>query len=187
MRGTANTSSEGSYCGRAVRGVSNLSHEDFCQIEAHRAKDRPTPWAHLAARYGVNEIDLRRLLDPRKDDGDDRPAPLPVARNRRADREARFRSLWTNGVPKSEIISIMGISSTTLDTLRLKLGLPKRAVGAKPNGWTADEDDYIRTHYVILGQSAVVVAAALGRTRNGIIGRAHRQGWTRKSLRGLAA
>ena len=185
MKATSNTSNEGAYCGRAVRGLSNLSHEDLQQIEAHRAKDRPTPWAHLAARYGVNEIDLRGLFHP----GEKPPAPprqAPVRRSR-SEREQRFIALWTGGTPKHEIAYQTGMSNGTIDRMRLDLGLPKRAEGAKPNGWTEEEDAFIRLHYVILGETAESVAKALGRTRNAIIGRTHRNGWTRQTLRGLAA
>lgn len=67
MKGTIYTPVGGNYCGRAARGVSSLGHEEMRQIEAHRSKDRPTPWAHLADRYGVNEIDLRQMYQPAND------------------------------------------------------------------------------------------------------------------------
>lgn len=39
-----------------------LTHEEIREIEAHRAKDRPTPWQALAIRYGRSEIEIRALF-----------------------------------------------------------------------------------------------------------------------------
>jgi len=181
MKGTANTSAEGSYCGRAVYGVSNLSIEDMHQIEAHRAKERPTPWAHLARRYAVNEIDLRQLFHP-KSDATPRPSPKPPVASTLSEREARFRTLWTEGASKSEITALVGMSFSSIDKMRRKLSLPKRREGAKPNGWSQAEDDYILAHYIKGGETSESVAATLGRTRLAVVGRAHRNGWTRKSV-----
>lgn len=186
MKGTANTSAGGQWCGRAVHGVSSLCGEDMRQIEAHRAKERPTPWAHLALRYGVNEIDLRRLFEPGNDNLLPRPAP-DQKQATRTERERRFRTMWAEGMPKSEISNLLGMSFPSIDKMRLKLGLSKRAEGTKPNSWSEEEDAYIRRHYIIAGETAEAVARKLNRTRLAVIGRAHRQGWTRNTLSGLAA
>lgn len=188
MRGTANTSDGGRFCGRAVHGVSNLSGEDRRQIEAHRAKDRPTPWAHLALRYGVNEIDLRKIFEPAANDD----APLPVAvvappaparpRNLTAERETLFRELWGSGIPKYEIAARMTLSAQQIDRLRVKLALPVRQVGSKPDSWKPDESRYVLRNYVVGGRSAASVAQELpGRSEWAVVGHAHRMGWTRAS------
>lgn len=52
-----------------------LTAEEIREIEAHRAKDRPTPWAALARRYGRCEADIRALYaEPEP------PAPVDNAR-----------------------------------------------------------------------------------------------------------
>lgn len=48
-----------------------LTEVEIREIEAHRLKDRPTPWNALARRYGRCEADLRAVFDP--------PVALPVA------------------------------------------------------------------------------------------------------------
>lgn len=175
MSRATNTDSRGRFCGRAVHGVSNLSAEDFRQIEAHRAKERPTPWAHLAMRYGVNEIDLRRLVEG-SNDNEPAARPVPIQASPLSQREQRFKTMWLAGVPKSEIMLSLCISHGTADRMRVILGLPKRAAGRRPNDWTDAEDEYIRQHYTREGQTALEVAKALGRTRLAVIGRANRIG-----------
>lgn len=181
----AATFGAGRFAGCASRGVSVLTMAEMHEIEAHRAKDRPTPWAHLAARYGVNELDLRALFD-RSIERPATPKPAPVLLSA-STRNERFRALWAAGASKAEIGYQLAIGKSTIDRLRVDLGLPKRTEGSKPNGWTEDEDAYIRLHYVVLGETAESVAKTLGRSRFAVIGRAHRNGWTRQTLRGLAA
>lgn len=134
MRGTANTSSEGRFCGRAVHGVSNLGSEQMREIEAHRSKDRPTPWPHLAARYGVNEIDLRRLFDPANDDAPARPtAVAPLSKEEQAARrDERFRAMWIADVPAEQIMAALTMSHQTVHNFRARLGLQKRPQGRRP-------------------------------------------------------
>lgn len=40
-----------------------LTFDDRMEIEAHRAKDRPTPWSALARRYGRCEADLKAAME----------------------------------------------------------------------------------------------------------------------------
>lgn len=186
MSKTTNNDSRGQYCGRAVQGVSNLCAEDLRQIEAHRAKERPTPWAHLARRDGVNELDLRAMfcgVNDRAEPVMANPPPLSLTpRTTVSEREARFRTLWNEGAPKSEISYLLGMTSPQMDRIRVKLGLEKRKEGAKPNGWTAEEDAAILRHYITAGMTAEAVGKMLGRTRTAVIGRAHRKGWTRRGF-----
>lgn len=51
-----------------------LSVVEVREIEAHRAKARPTPWQALAQRYGRPEAEIRDLF--RKPDNDDESAPV---------------------------------------------------------------------------------------------------------------
>lgn len=125
MRGTANASTGGNYCGRAARGVSNLGHEQMRQIEAHRAKDRPTPWPHLAARYGVNEIDLRRMFEPANDDAAQRVESSPAAPSL-AD---MLPGLWNAGLSLTEISNILKIDERSIQRMRERLGLAPRVRG----------------------------------------------------------
>lgn len=188
MSRTANTSAEGTYCGRAVHGVSNLSFEDLRQIEAHRAKDRPTPWAHLARRYSVNELDLRAMFVGTNGNSEPviamAPQLAPRTRSIEGEREARFRALWTSGAPKSEIAYLMAMTSAQMDRLRVRMGLEKRKEGAKPNGWSEAEDAHILARYIIAEEPAALVGKAIGRSPTAVVGRAHRKGWTRKSYPG---
>lgn len=183
----------GRFCGRAVTGISKLSREDIHQIEAHRTRERPTPWAHLAKRYGVNEIDLRQIFEGPCETRLP-PAPTPVVLNSAAarqavlcERDARFRGLWLSGMPKTEISEIMAITFRQMDRMRIRLGLAKRAEGRKPNSWSAAEDAYVLKHYIINDETAEVVSAVLGRTRNAVVGRAHRLGFSRRVPARLAA
>lgn len=129
MRGTASFDARGSYCGRPARGISNLSPADLRQIEAHRAKERPTPWAHLAARFGVNEIDLRQLLDAPNDnapvpEGRTVPAKVPVRTMLRA--ETDLPSLWRTSLTVAQIAEVLNIEERSVRRLRDRLGLPPR-------------------------------------------------------------
>lgn len=40
-----------------------LTRDQIREIEAHRAKDRPTPWQALSARYGYTVPDLKAAID----------------------------------------------------------------------------------------------------------------------------
>lgn len=187
MSRTANTSTEGNYCGRAVHGVSNLSFEDRQQIAAHRAKERPTPWSHLAIRYGVNEIDLRQLFAPPANDDKPEPKPTPVPEvagpaPRLTERDARFTAMWNAGHPKTDIAVAFGVHIYTVDKMRDRLGLPKRERASKPDDWSAAEAAYVRQYYILKKVSASEVAKHLGRTRHAVIGFAHRQGWARYTI-----
>lgn len=46
----------------SLRG--GISQAEINEIEAHRAKERPTPWSALARRYGRCEADLRAMFEP---------------------------------------------------------------------------------------------------------------------------
>lgn len=185
MKSTARSSSEGAWCGRAGHGVSNLSNDDMHQIAAHRAKDRPTPWPHLAVRFGVNEIDLRRLFEVNDNvpviAATPRPAP---PRPERTARDAVFTQLWEDGHAKSNIAAAMRVKLSTVDRMRDRLGLTPRTRATKPNDWSPAESFYVRQNYILGGVSASTVGKHLGRSRHAVIGFAHRQGWSRYTLGG---
>lgn len=115
------------FCGRADTGISKLTIEDLRQIEAHRAGSRPTPWPHLALRYGVNEIDLRGLFESANDDRPKGCVEEPLSRQEAgARRNARFREMWIAGVPRSAMAEAMGMDIYSIDRTRARLGLAKR-------------------------------------------------------------
>lgn len=51
----------GSFAGQRRGGITQA---EIHEIEAHRAKERPTPWSALARRYGRCEADLRAMFEP---------------------------------------------------------------------------------------------------------------------------
>lgn len=55
-----------------------LTATEIREIEAHRAKERPTPWSALARRYGRCEADIRALFAPAPDQTDE-PWPFGEA------------------------------------------------------------------------------------------------------------
>jgi hypothetical protein len=124
MKGTANASTAGRFCGRAVHGVSGLSREDLHQIEAHRAKDRPTPWAHLAARFAVNELDLRQLFEAKNDNqlAPAEPPPPPTL-------ASMLRPMWEAGVSVKQISIVLKIDERSVCRMRERIGLPPRRRG----------------------------------------------------------
>jgi hypothetical protein len=135
MSGNANSAAAAFGAGRfacsARRTISNLTPEELSEIERERSKDRPTPWAHLAARYAVNELDLRRMFDPNKPKATttpERPAPMTY-QDHLAARNVRLREMWLAGVPVADICSALGIGSSVLSTHRARMGLAPRCPG----------------------------------------------------------
>jgi hypothetical protein len=171
-------SAEANFCGRAVHGVSSLSSEDRQQILAHRARDRPTPWAHLSVRFNVNELDLRAMFEPKNDNAQPTSLPIAVSRDEAAAiREARFRDMWETGISRVIIATRLGLDVPSVDRMRQRLGLTKRGRSASRwDSWSQAEDQYIRQTYGARKQTAAQVGAYLGRTAAAVIGRAQRAG-----------
>lgn len=48
--------------------------------------------------------------------------------------------------------------------------------------WTAEEDAWLHGQFIVQGWSAAQCAGPLDRSRNSVIGRVHRMGWTRDGL-----
>ena len=117
MSRVTNSSTEGNYCGRAVHGVSNLSSEDRMQIMAHRAKERPTPWSHLAVRFNVNELDLRGMFEPRNDnlvEPVEVVSPEPSTRDDAMRlRDVMFTAMWNDETPRIDLARQKGWSKST--------------------------------------------------------------------------
>lgn len=69
--------------GRSTAGLfatarrGGLTNAEIFEIEAHRKRERPTPWQALAQRYGLSEIDLRAAFEPRTSPAPE-PEPEPV-------------------------------------------------------------------------------------------------------------
>jgi hypothetical protein len=184
----AATFGAGRFACAARRTISNLTAAEMREIEGERSKARPTPWPHLAARYAVNELDLRRVVGSANDDA--RPAPKPVALDTLEDRvrlrDERFIVMWKQGTPRIDIMSALGISASTIDHTRARLQLPRRAPGRKTGDWTPEDIAYVRKHFIDGIQSPTTVGQALSRTRAAVVGLANREGWTRKPKKGPA-
>ena len=73
MSGTSMNPAAAGLFATARKG--GLTNEEIHEIEAHRAKARPTPWSALAKRYGRCEADLRAYFAPKQAPA---PAPAPV-------------------------------------------------------------------------------------------------------------
>lgn len=134
MSGNANNAAAAFGAGRfacaARRTISNLTPAELSEIETDRSKDRPTSWAHLAARYAVNELDLRRMFDPNKPKAVAAPAPVPVTfQDHLAARGTRLSEMWLAGVPVVEICRELGIGTSVLSKHRARLGLSPRTPG----------------------------------------------------------
>lgn len=161
-----------------------LSLEEIREIEAHRNRDRPTPWQALAARYARPVADIRAVLEAPRPSGE--PVPRPIAANdsepvkplsdRLTRHERRFREMWESGVGVRDICLALGLGQTSVGILRTRLGLPGRRVGNPGHQWTPSADALIRREYIIAGKSSGAVAAMLGCSRGALVGRVHRLG-----------
>lgn len=88
MSRTATPQGPGGDFATSRRG--GLTGEEIREIEAHRAKDRPTPWAALARRYGRCEADIRALfVTPEK-------SSTPAARITAEDQSGRKNFPWVD-------------------------------------------------------------------------------------------
>jgi DNA-binding CsgD family transcriptional regulator len=161
-----------------------LTTDEIHEIEAHRNRDRPTPWQALAARFGRPVATIQAVIYAPRPTGhvrtdDDAPPPLPH-NTRVSDRitkhEQRVTALWKAGVGVNAICNTLSISQTTLNVIRKRLGLKLRAVGNQGLVWTEEMDAVVRLDYIIGGKSASTVSKALGVSRGALLGRVHRLG-----------
>jgi len=164
-----------------------LTTEEIRQIEAHRNRERPTPWQALSARFGRPVADIQAVICSPRPTGevrtDDLAPPAPPPNTRVCDRitkhEERVKALWEDGVGVNAICSALGISPTTLNVIRKRLKLKARAVGNQCLVWTEEMDGVLRRDYIIGGKSAASVSKALGVSRGALLGRVHRLGLTK--------
>lgn len=134
MSGNANNAAAAFGAGRfacsARRTITNLSDAELSEIKGERAKDRPTPWAHLAAQYAVNELDLRMMFDPNKPAAPAPEKPAAVTfQEHIAARNVRLAEMWLAGVPVAEICRELGIGTSSLSKFRDRIGLAPRTPG----------------------------------------------------------
>lgn len=163
----------------APRG--GLDREQVREIEAHRAKERPTPWSALAKRYGRCEADIRALFDP-KPENDNAPAPAPAMT--RESRDDAFTRMWEAGMPLQHICTALSITFEFGKQCRLRLGLePRRRGGNLAIDWTPQMDAVILREYLTAGRSADAVSRDIGVSRNALIGRATRLGYIKQGQR----
>jgi hypothetical protein len=164
-----------------------LTPDEIHQIEAHRNRERPTPWQALAARFGRPVADIQAVMSAPRPSGhvrtdDDAPPELPH-NTRVSDRitkhEERVKALWEDGVGVNMICNTLNIGPTTLTVIRKRLGLKARAVGNQCLVWTEEMDAVVRLDYIVGGKSANAVAKQLGVSRGALLGRVHRLGLTK--------
>jgi len=161
-----------------------LTTDEIHEIEAHRNRERPTPWQALSARFGRPVADIQAVIYAPRPTGhvrtdDDAPPELPH-NTRVSDRitrhEERVKALWEDGVGVNMICNTLNIGPTTLTVIRKRLGLKARAVGNQGLVWTEEMDAVVRRDYIIGGKSASTVSKALGVSRGALLGRVHRLG-----------
>ncbi len=115
-----------------------LSPAEIREIEAHRSKERPTPWQALAAMYGRSVADIQGLFHGGANDNapqvKEEPAPEPKAPRLRGD------ALWTRhnlqllrlateaGYGSDKIAGMVGCSPGAVRAKRIALGISKGAV-----------------------------------------------------------
>lgn len=162
----------------AQRG--GLTQAEINEIQAHRNRDRPTPWSALAKRYGRCEADIRALFDP-KPENDNKP--LPVAKTRET-RDEAFARMWAAGMPLRHICTALDLNPDMGKHLRSRLDLPPRqGGGGTALRWTDAMDAVLRRDYMAAGHSAETVAKTLGVSRNSVVGRASRLGYLKQTGR----
>lgn len=177
---TAAAFGAGRFAGSCRKGP--LTADEIIEIEAHRAKARPTPWQALAAQYGRPVADLQALMGAPRPSGiirevDSEPTAPPVrVRDRTAKHDARIKTLWENGVGVNDICRTLGIGQTTLNTCRLRLGLKSRSVGQPGITWTPEADEILIREYIVAGRTSSAVAKMLGVSRGSLVGRVHKLG-----------
>jgi hypothetical protein len=161
-----------------------LTADEVHEIQAHRHRDRPTPWQALAARYGRPVATIQAVFYAPRPTGhvrtdDDAPPPpphnIPIA-ERTPQHDDLVRALWQGGIGVREICNTLNISQTTLTLIRKRLGLKARAVGNQGLVWTEEMDAVVRRDYIVGGKSANTVSKALGVSRGALCGRVHRLG-----------
>jgi GcrA cell cycle regulator len=93
-------------------------------------------------------------------------------------------SMWNDGLPVSTIAENLGISESAVRNRSARLGLQKRDIPHKTyevaTPWTDERIDLLKALWAA-GLSGSEIAAQLGSTsRNGVIGKVHRLGLTKR-------
>lgn len=139
---TTNASKDirGNYCGRAVHAVSALSSEDWRQIEAHRCRERPTPWRALSDMYRVPQVDLKAHFDACLINvANDHSAPVPPSEmpeeeapgtwNER--RTRLLKTMWCDlHLTAREIAMSLNLTERAVSSKVVRMGLKRRKLAA---------------------------------------------------------
>lgn len=102
-----------------------LTMVEIREIEAHRCRERPTPWQALSARYGRPVAEIQALMAPAPQPEPVRqPAPTtPVWDGRRI---KRLKTLFIDlDLPASEVAVALGCSREAVIGKARRLGLNK--------------------------------------------------------------
>lgn len=174
---TANRSAAGSMAG--CFATAPRAHVDVIEIE--RLSRKGVGVQNISMQLGCSMEDVRRVLAPRPSAAnDDVPKPAPVVVPPptifKSARDQRFKGLWEAGVPRSEICSLLRISNGRIDSIRTRLRLTPRKAGRLPEEWTPQQDETLRSLYIVGGAPADVVGKKIGKTGKAVRARAHRLG-----------
>lgn len=104
-----------------------LTQTEIREIEAHRAKERPTPWAALARRYGRCEADIRALYAQAEPE----PAPeQPTRKNFPWNDDQMSMLLRDYGKVSNPVLAArLGVGVNALHGKAHRLGI------TQPRGW----------------------------------------------------
>lgn len=106
-----------------------LTQEQIREIEAHRARERPTPWQALSARYGKPVEDIRALMEAPRPSGvvaKAQPAGLDLWSE---SDERRLRVMFIDlDLPATAVADALGRTRESIVAKARALGLKKRGV-----------------------------------------------------------
>ena len=120
-----------------------LTSVEIREIEAHRAKDRPTPWQALARRYGRPESDIKALFI--KPDNDDKAMP----------------PAWPFGECDAAVQAVIRSVAIRHGVSLDEMSSPQ--VGGRHHIWTAQRDCYATVRDVFPNIRMVELAAIFRR------------------------
>lgn len=163
---------------------------------ARRALGSRVTAAQVAKMMGRCEADVRLALTYAAPAETPEPSVAPVRRpramiqtpkERRVERDALFRALWTQNLDLDAMQKRFGLSRDGIRKLARRLGLPPRIVKINRVRWTPEMAALVLREFVQARLPASVVAENIpGATKASVIARAYRQGWCTPTKRRAA-